>query len=266
MRHLLGYVLGAAAIAAVGGTWLANDAPGSQPEKRSPQQPAPAAPAITGPILFDTPEADAILAALEVFPPDNPWNQVVSELAGASQLEEHHRLDRRRQAVALQPRHGLHPRAAGPEEGGGEDRRCTPTSRTRARSRCPTTCRSRAGRPTIEGKNATLDDVQRDKLHEGGDRHAIVVDPVNRMLYEFYQARKTDGGWQAAQASIFDLKSNKLRPGRLDLDRRRRAADLPGGGPLRRTQARRGRARHARDGAARRAGPTSTRPRTSPAS
>ena len=54
--------------------------------------------------------------------------------------------------------------------------------------------------------------MQRDKLKEDGDRHAIVVDPVNRMLYEFYQMRKTDEGWQAAQASIFDLKSNKLRP------------------------------------------------------
>jgi hypothetical protein len=32
------------------------------------------------------------------------------------------------------------------------------------------------------------------------------------MLYEFYQMRKTDAGWQAAQASVFDLKSNKLRP------------------------------------------------------
>ena len=61
-------------------------------------------------------------------------------------------------------------------------------------------------------KNVTLDDVQRDKLREGGDRHAIVVDPVRGMLYEFYQARKTDDGWQAAQASDFDLKSNKRRP------------------------------------------------------
>ena len=32
------------------------------------------------------------------------------------------------------------------------------------------------------------------------------------MLYEFYQLQKTDDGWQATQASIFDLKSNKLRP------------------------------------------------------
>ena len=40
----------------------------------------------------------------------------------------------------------------------------------------------------------------------------IVVDPVNRMLYEFYQVRKTAAGWQACAGSIFDLKSNKLRP------------------------------------------------------
>jgi hypothetical protein len=65
-----------------------------------------------------------------------------------------------------------------------------------------------------EGKNLnlSLDDVQRDKLNRGGDRHGIVVDPVHRMLYEFFVARKTDQGWQAAQASVFDLKTSALRP------------------------------------------------------
>ena len=58
----------------------------------------------------------------------------------------------------------------------------------------------------------TLEEVQRDRLNEGGDRHAIVVDPVGGRLYEFYQARKTDAGWVAAQASVFDLKTNRLRP------------------------------------------------------
>ena len=36
-------------------------------------------PAVTAPILFDTPEADAIVAALEIFPPDNAWNQRVTD-------------------------------------------------------------------------------------------------------------------------------------------------------------------------------------------
>ena len=58
----------------------------------------------------------------------------------------------------------------------------------------------------------TLEDVQQNKNKDDSDRHAIVVDPVNRMLYEFYQMQKTATGWQCSQASIFDLKSNKLRP------------------------------------------------------
>ena len=36
-------------------------------------------PPITQPVMFNTPEADAILGALAVFPPDNPWNQIISQ-------------------------------------------------------------------------------------------------------------------------------------------------------------------------------------------
>jgi len=36
-------------------------------------------PPVTRPVMFNTPAADAILSALEVYPPDNPWNQVVSD-------------------------------------------------------------------------------------------------------------------------------------------------------------------------------------------
>jgi hypothetical protein len=64
---------------------------------------------------------------------------------------------------------------------------------------------------------AMLDDILWARLRkavrcsrwENSDRHALVLDPTNRMLYEFYQMKKTDSGWQAACAAIFDLKSNK---------------------------------------------------------
>src|SRR4051812_45571085 len=36
-------------------------------------------PPINKPVMFDTPEADAICSALEVFPPDNPWNAVITD-------------------------------------------------------------------------------------------------------------------------------------------------------------------------------------------
>src|SRR5690242_3840540 len=38
----------------------------------------PPMPPITRPLMFNTPEADRILTALQVFPPDNPWNMDIS--------------------------------------------------------------------------------------------------------------------------------------------------------------------------------------------
>jgi hypothetical protein len=55
----------------------------------------------------------------------------------------------------------------------------------------------------------TLDDIQR---HGSGDRHLLIVDPVNGKLHEFWQARKTDAGWEAANVATFDLRTGALRP------------------------------------------------------
>src|SRR5215468_7694725 len=63
MKILLTVVLFAAACALLGLTVIATQSP----------------PKITRPVMFDTPEADRILAALQVFPPDNPWNQDISK-------------------------------------------------------------------------------------------------------------------------------------------------------------------------------------------
>jgi hypothetical protein len=55
----------------------------------------------------------------------------------------------------------------------------------------------------------TLDDMQR---HGSGDRHLLIVDPVNGKLHEFGQARKTGAGWEAGTAATFDLRTGALRP------------------------------------------------------
>jgi len=172
-------------------------------------------PAITKPVPFHTPEADAILAALEVFPPDNPWNLVVEDWP-------------------------LHPNSKRMIASVGEDKpfRCNPDMGfilvPPDQKRVDVTIVGYGGESDkgpypmpdnvpiegwpayyqrdAKGQRLTLEDVQRDKLGKGGDRHAIVVDPVKRMLYEFYAMKRTDAGWQAMQASIFDLKTNKLRP------------------------------------------------------
>jgi hypothetical protein len=55
----------------------------------------------------------------------------------------------------------------------------------------------------------TLEDIQR---HGSGDRHLLIVDPANGKLYEFWQARRTDAGWQASNEATFDLRTGALRP------------------------------------------------------
>ncbi len=167
------------------------------------------------PIMFDTPEADAILAALEVFPPDNPWNLVVGDwplhpkskqmIAGIGAAKPLRcnpdmgfiLIPPGQKAIAVKP-------VTYPDE---SDKGPFPVPADIPIEGWPAYYRREPKR-----KDLTLDDVQRDTLKEDGDRHAIVVDPVNRMVYEFYQMKKTDAGWQCSNEATFDLKSNKLRP------------------------------------------------------
>jgi hypothetical protein len=192
---------------------LAADAPGSGPVHGDPARltrlRAAKMPAIDRPVSFDTPEADAVLAALEVFPPDNPWNLVVDdwplaprsrEMIAAVGAGKKFRVNRDMGFILVPPRQ---PRVAV---------KITDYPNESDRGPFPLADETPIEGWPVEFRGQTLDQVQRDVRKAGGDRHAIVVDPAARMLYEFYTLRKTDAGWQAAQASIFDLKTNKLRP------------------------------------------------------
>ena len=46
----------------------------------------------------------------------------------------------------------------------------------------------------------------------GSDRHVLILQQTTCRLYELYTAVKTVAGWDADQASVFDLNSNALRP------------------------------------------------------
>lgn len=174
-----------------------------------------AASPIRAPILFNTPEADAIVSAMQIFPPDNPWNTDVS-------------------------RWPLHPKSAAIVASIGADkplRYNTDMAYVLVPPDQPKVKLTINGYPDesdpgpyplpdnlpIEGWPAnyrrdpslsklTLAELQRDTRGLGGDRHAIVVDPTRGRLYELFGAQRTDAGWQAACAAIFDLNSNHLRP------------------------------------------------------
>ncbi len=172
-------------------------------------------PKIDKPIMFDTPEADAVLAALEVFPEDNPWNLVVSDWPLHPKSKQIVASIGANKPLRYNPDMGFVLVPPGQKK---VDVKMTEYPAESDKGPFPV-----PDNAPIEGwpvhyqrepklKNLTLDDVQRDKLKQGGDRHMIVVDPTNRMLYEFFSTKKTDAGWQAACAATFDLKSNKLRP------------------------------------------------------
>lgn len=49
-------------------------------------------------------------------------------------------------------------------------------------------------------------------IERGDDRHILMIDKDNWVLYELFEARLEGGKWKAASGAIFDLKSNKTRP------------------------------------------------------
>lgn len=190
---------------------VADDAPA----RHSSGRPLPPMPAVTRPVPFDTPEADRILEALQVFPADSPWNQdisawpvhpnsakIIASIGAAKPLRYNPDM-----SFILVPPGQKKIDLASVAYTDESDKGPFPIPDSMPVEGWPAVHKRS---PKLRG--LTLDDVQRDKLKQDGDRHALVVDPVNRMLYEFFEARKTDRGWQVAQASVFDLKSNKLRP------------------------------------------------------
>jgi hypothetical protein len=179
--------------------------------KHSSGRPLPALRAIKEPVMFNTNEADAILAAMQILPPDNSWNEDISKRPALKNSKE--MIDKigpnGKLAINYDMGFIIVPpdqkkvdvkiaRNSGEAYGGESDKGPFPV---------PDNMPVEDWRP--DGKTK-LEDVQRST--KNGDRHSIVVDPINGKLYEFYHIRKTDDGWTASQTSIFDLKSNKLRP------------------------------------------------------
>ena len=183
----------------------------------SPAEQTAKPPDITAPVLFDTPEADGILTTLQVFPPDNPWNEKIADrpvdlMSDAivrsigRDLPLGFNLDMN--FVIVPPsqkrvpvRVLLYPQESDPGP--------FPIPDSAPIENWPLTHNEDVG--ALPKPGMTLAQFQREG---SGDRHLIVVDPRNGRLHEFWQARRTDQGWQASQASTFDLTSNRLRPER----------------------------------------------------
>ncbi len=185
----------------------------SQPSRR-PRLPMPA---ITAPVMFDTPEADRILEALQVFPPDNAWNQGISAMPvhrdsakiiatiGPDKPLEYN-LD---MGFIIVPPNQTRVPVKLLDYPAESDPGPYPVPDNAPIENWPLT--RNEDKKALPKPGQTLEQIQREGT---GDRHVIVVDPVNGKLYEFWQGRKTNAGWEASNNATFDLKTGALRPER----------------------------------------------------
>jgi hypothetical protein len=146
---------------------------------------------------------------LQVFPPDNPWNQDISK------LPRHPDSD---QLLANIGKHtSLHP-----DFGSGQGWKVLGYALRRSKSFGIPYVTVRAGqkRVPVKFRWAAESDpgpypIPPDAPIEGdgkGDAHVIVLDYDAKKLYEMWAAKKLNGGWQVGSGAVFDLTSNKLRP------------------------------------------------------
>jgi hypothetical protein len=175
-------------------------APAAAQERQRPKLPE-----IKAPVLFNTPEADKILAAMQIFPADNPWNEDISKLP-------------------------LLPNSRKMIDKIGANRPLAfnwdmsfvivPPDQKKVPLRIMPYAEESDPGPYPIPDNAPVEDwpldgralEQAQTADDKRDRHVLVVDPVNGKLYELYQGLKVKDGWRASSAAVFDLKSNALRP------------------------------------------------------
>ena len=172
------------------------------------------APGVTAPTLFNTPQADALLSAMQVLPVDNPWNEDISRrpvLANSDAMIAQIMADlsssRRTLRAFFEMNFVLVPDAQPlvPIDLFNYADESDPGPYP-IPSNLPIETWPR------ETGALTLSEWQQDINGDGGDRHAILVQPGAGFLWETWLTRRVGSNWEASNGAKFDLKGNTLRP------------------------------------------------------
>jgi hypothetical protein len=179
------------------------------------------APVVTTPTLFNTPQADAIVSAMQIFPVTNPWNEDISRrplLSTSATMISQLKTDLSSTRQTLRPFYEMNyvlvpdnqarvtiPFLDYPDES-DLDGGTYPNGSYPIPSNMPIETWPR-GTGTL-----TLQQWQMDATNIGGDRHGIIVEPGAGSVWETWQMKLTSSGWQASNGAKFDLNSNALRP------------------------------------------------------
>jgi hypothetical protein len=179
------------------------------------------APQVSTPTLFNTPEADAVVSAMQIMPVTNPWNEDISQrprLANSDAMIAQIKSDLSPTRQTLRAFYEMNyvlvpdnqPRLTilfldYPDES-DLDGGTFPNGKYPIPPNVPI-----ESWPQGTG-NLTLQQWQMDVNNNGGDRHGIMVAPGSGSLWETWQMKLTQSGWQASNGAKFDLNSNALRP------------------------------------------------------
>lgn len=178
-------------------------------------------PTVTEPILFNTPQADAVVAAMQIMPVTNAWNEDVSRLpllpnsaAMIAQITSDLASNRRTLRAFYEMNYVLVPDSQPtqsirffnyPDES-DLDGGISPNGLYPIPANLPVeTWPNQTG-------SLTLAQWQQDASNTGGDRHAIIVKPGAGFIWETWLTKLVSGAWEASNGAKFDLRSNTLRP------------------------------------------------------
>jgi hypothetical protein len=179
------------------------------------------APVVTSPTLFNTPQADAIVSAMQIFPVTNPWNEDISRrpvLANSATMISQLQSDLSSSRQTLRPFYEM-------------NYVLVPDNQTRVtilfldypdesdldggtfpNGSYPIPTNMPIETWPVGTGSLTLQQWQMDVTGIGGDRHGIMVAPGAGSIWETWQMKLTTSGWQASNGAKFDLNSNALRP------------------------------------------------------
>jgi hypothetical protein len=170
--------------------------------------------AVTNSILFNTPQADAVVSTMQIFPVTSAWNEDISRLpvlpnsdAMMAQISADLASTRRTLRAFEEMNFVLVPDSQPmvginfvdyPDE---SDPSPYPIPANMPIETWPTGTGS-----------LTLQQWQQDINNDGSDRHSIIVEPGSGFVWETWQAQLVGNQWQASNGAKFDLNSNTLRP------------------------------------------------------
>lgn len=178
-------------------------------------------PVVTSPALFNSPEADAIVSAMQIMRVDSAWNEDVSTrplLSNSVEMIARIKGDLAVSRQTLRPFYEMNYVLVPdnqlrlainffnyPDEsdldGGSGTTGTYPISMNMPIETWP-----------VGTGGLTLDQWQRDVNSTGGDRHAIIVMPGMNAIWETWLTRLVGSAWEASNGAKFSLSSNVLRP------------------------------------------------------